>query len=358
MNNRPGRLLVLVVLNITLTLVALPGHASSYDPSVCADYAYGDPDIPSDCVTMMESFPEPTVIDVPRDGRTLGNYTYWRLGPHVVNLYDAPNGNVVEVMPEGFNFAIAIDTSVAGWVQIQGGQWVHEADTKVTPPSEFRGVNLLSPLEHPFAWVMDNMYSSDYPGGPQSPENGRLMLRYDRVNLFGEAVDEDGWTWYLIGPDQWIDQRLLAIANKVERPEGVSGRWVAIDLYEQTLVAYEEDMPVFATLVSSGLPQWDTNEGIFEVWARLETDGMSGATGAPDAYALQSVPWTMYFDNDISLHGTYWHDGFGYRHSHGCVNLSISDAHYLFNWTMDVEPDEDGDILTYVYVYSSGEYGS
>jgi len=66
----------------------------------------------------------------------------------------------------------------------------------------------------------------------------------------------------------------------------------------------------------------------------------------------------MYFDNDISLHGTYWHDGFGYRHSHGCVNLSISDAHYLFNWTTDVEPDEDGDILTYVYVYSSGEYGS
>jgi lipoprotein-anchoring transpeptidase ErfK/SrfK len=41
----------------------------------------------------------------------------------------------------------------------------------------------------------------------------------------------------------------------------------------------------------------------------------------------------MYFDGQISLHGAYWHDMFGYPMSHGCVNMSISDAHWLFDWT-------------------------
>ena len=48
----------------------------------------------------------------------------------------------------------------------------------------------------------------------------------------------------------------------------------------------------------------------------------------------------MYFDNSISLHGTYWHDDFGYRRSHGCVNLSVSDARWLYEWTAETEPDE------------------
>jgi hypothetical protein len=49
--------------------------------------------------------------------------------------------------------------------------------------------------------------------------------------------------------------------------------------------------------------------------------------------------------------GTYWHDGFGYRHSHGCVNLTITDAHWAFNWSRDGGFDKP-----YVYVYSTGKY--
>jgi lipoprotein-anchoring transpeptidase ErfK/SrfK len=162
----------------------------------------------------------------------------------------------------------------------------------------------------------------------------------------------------MVGPDQWIEQRLVAKAHPVARPEGVSGHWIAVDLYEQTLVAYEDDQPVFATIIASGLSGWETNEGLFEVWYRVPSGSMSGSFGAPDAYALQSVPWTMYFDGDISLHGTYWHDGFGYRHSHGCVNLSISDSRWLFEWSGDaVAPvNEDGNVITQVFVYSSGDY--
>ena len=160
----------------------------------------------------------------------------------------------------------------------------------------------------------------------------------------------EGWRWYLVGPDQWVHQTRLGKIAPVVRPEGVEGRWVAIDLYEQTLIAYEDDTPVYATLVSSGLQEWPTNEGLFQIWDRHAQTPMSGAEGAPDFYYLEEVPWTMFFDNDIGLHGTYWHDGFGYRHSHGCVNLTITDSHWLFQWTADGYED------AHVYVYSSDAY--
>jgi hypothetical protein len=83
---------------------------------------------------------------------------------------------------------------------------------------------------------------------------------------------------------------------------------------------------------------------------------MAGATGAPDAYALESVPWVMYFDGGISLHGAYWHDGFGYRRSHGCVNMSISDANFVFNWFEASPLNADGELVNNVYVWASGEY--
>ena len=58
------------------------------------------------------------------------------------------------------------------------------------------------------------------------------------------------------------------------------------------------------------------------------------------------------------MHGTYWHGDFGYRRSHGCVNLSISDARWIYDWMLETEPDEDGDIVNAVYVFSSGKYAN
>jgi hypothetical protein len=80
---------------------------------------------------------------------------------------------------------------------------------------------------------------------------------------------------------------------------------------------------------------------------------MSGSEGQTDFYYLEEVPWTMYFDRSIAMHGTYWHNSFGYRHSHGCVNMSITDAHWLYEWAA---PEWNGESGMAVYVWSSGEY--
>ncbi len=319
------------------------------------------PDQPTsdDCLALMAEHPKPEFDRIPQDRLTLSTYAFWRVGPHAVNKYSAPNGGVIGHIPEGFNFVTAVDLSVDHWLQIESGEWIKREDGYYVEPSYFTGVILPEDWNQPFAWVLDTtqIWASTYPGGPWDAASGYLTKRYDMVNIFAEAYDADGWRWYMIGPNQWLHQKFVSKVLPVKRPEDVSGRWLAIDLYEQTLVAYEDDTPVFATLVSSGLDNWPTNEGLFHIWARMPSDPMSGSTGAPDAYALQRVPWVMYFDGSISLHGTYWHNLFGYRRSHGCVNLSISDAHYVFNWTGGAEKDENGDLINPVYVYSSGVYG-
>lgn len=325
-----------------------------YDPSVCRSGG-GESDA---CLAMMKAHPRPALEAILEDHYTLGQFSFWRVGPQAVNLYDAPGGNVIGQIPAGFNFVHAINTEVEGWIQRLGGEWIKRDDAEYARASTFTGYELPEDWQHPFAIILDKtgIYTSLRPGERGSAQSGYVTRRYDLVNIFARQEDSDGNVWYLIGPRQWLRQEFVAMFAPAERPEDVSGRWMTVDLFEQTLIAYEDERPVFATLVSSGLPAWSTNEGVFEIWARLDRDSMSGATGAPDAYALQDVPWTMYFDGSVSLHGTYWHDDFGYRRSHGCVNLSISDARWLYEWTAETEPDEHGEIVNQVYVFSSGQY--
>jgi lipoprotein-anchoring transpeptidase ErfK/SrfK len=52
-------------------------------------------------------------------------------------------------------------------------------------------------------------------------------------------------------------------------------------------------------------------------------------------YFLRDVPYTMFFHKSYGLHGTYWHSNYGTPMSHGCVNLSIEDAAWLFEFTSE-----------------------
>jgi lipoprotein-anchoring transpeptidase ErfK/SrfK len=49
-------------------------------------------------------------------------------------------------------------------------------------------------------------------------------------------------------------------------------------------------------------------------------------------YAVEAVPWVSFFSEGYGLHATYWHNSFGIKKSHGCVNLSLADAERLFNF--------------------------
>jgi hypothetical protein len=65
---------------------------------------------------------------------------------------------------------------------------------------------------------------------------------------------------------------------------------------------------------------------------------MDGLAGTTDAYSIEDVPWTMYFQGSYALHAAFWHDRFGSSRSHGCVNLSPADARWLFEWSTPTLP--------------------
>ena len=105
---------------------------------------------------------------------------------------------------------------------------------------------------------------------------------------------------------------------------------IYVDLSTQILYAYEGTSKIFQTFVATG--RWGkTPTGNFNIWTKLRSTRMSGGSGA-DYYNLPNVPFVMYFYGDFGLHGAYWHDNFGYTMSHGCVNMSVEDAEWLFNW--------------------------
>jgi lipoprotein-anchoring transpeptidase ErfK/SrfK len=169
--------------------------------------------------------------------------------------------------------------------------------------------------------------------------------RYQAFDVLGEQQVGE-WKWYLIGPGQWVEQRNVALVWP-SPPGGAGGTLIAVDTYEQTLGVYQDGRLLFATLVSSGSRYFPTRPGTFKVWARLDSGKMSGAYLADkrDYYFLEDVPWILYYDGDRALHGAYWHDNFGARSSHGCVNMSPRDARWLFGFAR---------VGTTVIVYSSG----
>ncbi len=121
-------------------------------------------------------------------------------------------------------------------------------------------------------------------------------------------------------------------------------RWIDVDLERQLLVAYEGDIPVYATLISSG--KKGTRGGVVPdpeggVSDRREAhpSSMDGNTASDGRYSIQDVPWAMFFEGNYALHGAFWHSKFGSRRSHGCVNLGPSDARWLFNWTTPFVPE-------------------
>jgi lipoprotein-anchoring transpeptidase ErfK/SrfK len=108
--------------------------------------------------------------------------------------------------------------------------------------------------------------------------------------------------------------------------------WIEVNLSTQYLIAWEGDVDVNETYVSTGRPGFDTPTGTFYINSKLDETDMEGVING-EYYDVPSVPWVMYFtDLGHALHGTYWHNNFGETMSHGCVNLPMDFAEWLYGW--------------------------
>lgn len=340
---------------LLIMMLALVPAAAAQEGCVLAVDCPAAPGVPD---SVFAEYPEPDVEPLVIDDSVLYDRVYRRVGGGM-QVFSAPGGSLVTTTGAGFSF-VTVESTQGDWSQIDENEWVQNSSLSDNVLiSRYAGVELPEEgLPYPMAWTLRHLRPSLSPGADESDLNP-FMYRYTRVTLY-TYVEIDGLRWYQIGQDQWVHQYDVAKITPVERPAEVdTNKWIGIDLYEQTLIAYEGETPVFSTLISSGLKDWGTNEGLFHVYLRYPRTSMSGAYQQPDFYYLQEVPWTMYFDGDIAVHGTYWHDGFGYRASHGCVNASITDAKWLYDWAADeFDYTISEDVGPAVYVYSSGQYAS
>ena len=121
------------------------------------------------------------------------------------------------------------------------------------------------------------------------------------------------------------------------QPGRFTGRYIDVNLSEQTLYAFEGGTLVNQFLISSGLRSHPSPTGEFSVYGKDRSALMDG-----EDYYLPNVPFISWFSGDYSIHGTYWHHNFGTPMSHGCINASTEDAEWLFGWD---------DIGTPVYIH-------
>lgn len=239
------------------------------------------------------------------------------------------------------------DGSGMTWYKVDDNQWARGDTMHLYTEPQRTGFLVRGRPDRPFGWVMQQFYPSPAPD-TEPPADAPLVERYTFIELHGVAEGEDGWLWLDIGDGRWVKQTYLAIVDVTERPEevGEDEFWVAVDLFEETFAAYEGDRMVYAGLTATGLEGWETNEGLFTVYARHREWPMWGDEDG-DYYFLQDVPYTMFFDDEIALHGAYWHDSFGAPRSHGCVNMTPRDAEWVWNWSEKAPND------LWVYVFSS-----
>jgi hypothetical protein len=271
--------------------------------------------------------------------------------PIYSSLQDAiAKTNAYNQIKQGFVYFSYVDITSMGsgkFFMIDPGQYIRGGDTAGRiATSDFVGLQFAGTPTREFGWILLTVESQREPGFSEPRLTGHTLYRYDLIQVF-DTVEMDGVNWYLIGPDEWIEGRRYAalVYPTVSPPGGVTnGRWIEINLYEQTVSVYENNHLIFATLVSTGIDSWWTRPGLFQISEKVDSTPMSGAFEADlsDYYYLEDVPWTMYFDEKRALHGAYWHNQFGYQRSHGCANLSPGDAHWLYQWA------QLGD---YVYVW-------
>ena len=186
------------------------------------------------------------------------------------------------------------------------------------------------------------------PGGSSAPSSGGgssasgatyRVQRGDTLSAIAARYGVSMWTLAqansISNPSRiYVGQVLRIPGSSGSQPPqsppptgGTSGRWIDINLSAQRITAYQGNMPLRSTLVSTGLPRTPTPTGRFYIQRKYGSVAMSGP-----GYYLPGVPYSMFFYAGYAIHGTYWHSNFGRPMSHGCINLPTSEAAWFYSF--------------------------
>lgn len=266
---------------------------------------------------------------------------------HKAKTYKLEDGKMVEARKLEGNVTVRLygdkPRTVDGkrYWNIGKREYLPEENVRMHKPSDLHGVRVGDDtgIQLPIAFA-SNHVNYGHKVTVYKTKKLRRPVRYlpprSVVKVLERVTKRNGRSHaYRIGENQWVQAREMHVARKKAPPPGTlpTERWFDVDLNEQVIVAYEGTTPVYTALVSTGVRKHATPEGIYRVWLKYSETPMTGQMAGEDPYAVADVPWVQYYAKDFALHTAYWHNVFGLRTSHGCVNLTPIDSRFLYFWS-------------------------
>lgn len=326
-----------------------PADETFSGAAVCAPDAY--PSAPSECLPLGPSAyltklaqvgltlpPRPLPAYKPDPALTRIPYRYFHMADDLPPKFypsladaQAKSDNALTYAP-GFVYISYTSTDESGhFFLTQSGYWIRGDGYRIQEFSSFQGLLFRKTPRNAFGWTFEQIPVKSAPGYGAA-DTGLQLLPWTIVQVYHTEIVNDA-VWNMIGPDQWVEGRKVAVVTpNTTPPEGVTtGRWIEVNLEEQTIAVYDNNELVFATMGATGAEPFWTRPGTFQIFEKKDIETMRN-NDPSDFYYLENVPYTMYFDGARALHAAYWRTRFGYPQSHGCVNLSVGDARWLFDW--------------------------
>jgi hypothetical protein len=313
---------------------------------------------------------------IPPDSREIAGSDVWTwMGRaiHSVAFYEKADRSSTRVEARARDQSFAITGEVRAPFSAHNDLWyetplgfVHSAwvyPVRVYPPQPF-----LSEIGEWGFWGEVSQAYTEARAAP-SPNAGRVYRFYGGTvyHVVDTHLDEEGTGWYKVFDEfpptnptyQWV---LARDVRRIPRHEiapihpFAAKKRIEVDLTEQRLTCFEGDDIVFTTLVASGIgrvegdPMTDlaTHREQTHVLLKQPSRHMSnrpyeeGQVVVGDIFDLPGIPWNLFFHlSGTAIHGTYWHNDFGIRRSHGCLNVAPLAARWVYRWAHPIGSYED-----------------
>ena len=212
---------------------------------------------------------------------------------------------------------ISVDSAkVSQWVQAQA------EEAKVEPVTGQRNVNA----------------SGKVVSTPTEAKDGKTVNNADTVaksitESFGSDKAYTGTFETTAVKAEWKERTIAAGAENLPYQAAPGEKWVDLNLSNKTVTAYEGATVVHGPVsIVDGAAETPTVTGTYKVYLQYESQTMRGENADGSPYVAEDVPWVSYFHSGYAFHGAGWRSSFGYSGSHGCVNMPVSEAQWIYNW--------------------------
>ena len=212
---------------------------------------------------------------------------------------------------------IAVDsTKVSQWVKAQA------EEAKVDPVTGQRNVNA----------------SGQVVSTPTEAKDGKTVSNADAVTTsivqsLGSDKAYTGSFETTTVKAEWKDRTIADGAENLPYQAAPGEKWVDLNLSSKTVTAYEGATVVHGPVsIVDGAAETPTVTGTYKVYLQYASQTMRGENADGSPYVAEDVPWVSYFHSGYAFHGAGWRSSFGYSGSHGCVNMPVSEAQWIYNW--------------------------